>query len=143
MKTPRELILERHRAVEPKLAAIRAEDLAVAARSSRSYDARLAQVSWLSSLAGGFWREAILPWRRAWAGMALGWLVILTVNFSVGGVTMIPADKTQQPSAEVLAALRQQRRLMALLLEPLPTEAATPAEIPGKRSERKQATATA
>ena len=45
MKTPRELILERHQSAEAKLKAIRAEDLAACTRSAAAGERRNAQPS--------------------------------------------------------------------------------------------------
>ena len=82
MKTPRELILERHQSAEAKLKAIRAEDLAACARSARQRRAVNAQPTFepCGHRRDRLWQEALWPWRRVWIGVAAIWLVILALE---------------------------------------------------------------
>jgi len=71
MKTPRELILQRHQSAEPKLEAIRGEDLAACARATAAQPSQQPEPFFnLRFLAMKFWQGSIRPWRRIWAGMA-------------------------------------------------------------------------
>ena len=113
MKTPRELILERHQAAEAKLETIRAEDLAKYARASAAQPSVRVQPSFsLAAAARQFWQESIWPWRRIWLGMATVWLVLLTLNLATNERPKMARHKTPPPSPELMAALREQRRLM-------------------------------
>ena len=66
MKTPRELILERHQSAETKLKAIRAEDLAACARSAAQANCQAPPAFDFSTAVVKFWQETFWPWRRAW-----------------------------------------------------------------------------
>src|ERR1035438_7714486 len=82
MKTPRELILERHQSAEAKLKAIRAEDLAACTRSAAQPSRQRPPAVDFATAAVRFWQETFWPWRRAWIGMAAIWVFIL--GFSLG-----------------------------------------------------------
>jgi hypothetical protein len=150
MKTPRELILEKHRNAETRLAAIRPEDLAAAARSAITAapiegEGRLSAVAsaeaedegagWLLSIARNFWRESIMPWHRVWMGMAAVWLGILALNFASHDAPQMAAAKAPATDSRVvLAAWRERRQMFAQLLGPaMPAVDAAP-KIPGPRS---------
>lgn len=88
MKTPREILLERHRAAGPKLDSIRHE-IVTAEFKSVGQAARLSPTERMKKLETGaspvlrlLWRELIWPSRHVWSGLAVVWAVILTVNFS-------------------------------------------------------------
>jgi len=66
MKTARELLLNRHRSIEPKLDALRSK--AVAALRNSATDAQIRGAR--TSLPLRIWQELILPARRLWLGMA-------------------------------------------------------------------------
>src|SRR6187455_2216639 len=113
MKTPRELLLERHRAANPKLDAIRRRLFATTPiGSEREY---------------GFTRFAArcraffgIP-RIAWAALLTTWAIIFALN--VASSEAVPsretgARKTAQRSPEITKALREQRRLLAELMGP-------------------------
>jgi hypothetical protein len=84
MKTPREILLARHRAAEPKLDAIR--QAAVATIRDRrpavmtTGEAGLQALWWHWATAP--WRELILPSRRIWTGLAAVWIILIIVNVS-------------------------------------------------------------
>jgi len=139
MKTPRELILQRHQSAEPKLEAIRGEDLAACARATATQPSHQLDPSFsLTFVAMKFWQESIRPWRRLWAGMAVIWLVLLVLNLVTRETPRLARHQTAPPDPELLAALREQQRLMRQWFEPIaPPPAATP-KIPGPRSERPQ-----
>ncbi len=139
MKTPRELILERHQAAEAKLETIRAEDLAKYARTPASHPSGRPQPSFsLAAAARQFWQESLWPWRRIWLGLATIWLVLLTLNLATNERPKMARHKTPPPSPELMAALREQQRLMLELLEPIAPPPDSRPKIPGPRSEQRQ-----
>src|SRR5438034_2878338 len=64
----------------------------------------------------GWWREFLWPSPRAWVGLAAAWAVILLLNLSLPE----PAPKAEvpEPSGQVLKVLKEQRRMLAELIEP-------------------------
>lgn len=139
MKTPRELILERHQAAEAKLERIRAEDLAACTRAAATSESGRLQPSFsLAVAARQFWRQSLWPWRQIWLGMAAVWLVLLALNLATNERPKMARHKTTPPSPELMAALREQRRLMLQTLEPIAPPPALHPKIPGPRSEQRQ-----
>jgi len=118
MKTPREILLQRHQAVEPKLDAVRRNALAALARPG------LAQS----------WRTFVFSLRWHLAGMSAVWMAVLLLNLDSppGPTAVIARDKI--PTARViLAALLENRRELLELTE-MPA-ASEPAALPPRRSE--------
>ena len=120
MKTPREILLTRHRAVDPKLDVIRREVVEVAANVNRrkqpvrelTFAAALANVIKLSFL------ELIWPCRRTWAGLAAVWMALFIFNVSQRDPSELAARKLPPPSPEAIMAWRQQEKLLAELIGP-------------------------
>jgi hypothetical protein len=110
MKTPRELILERHQAAEARLEAIRAEDLAAEARGQRRPSLSFTMI------AQRLWLEALWPWRRVWVGVGAAWLVILTLDLATADTPRVATARTSRPDAQVQAVLQQQEQLLTQLL---------------------------
>jgi len=139
MKTPRELILQRHQSAEPKLKAIRGEDLAACTRATAAQPSRQPKPFFnLIFVAMKLWQESIRPWRRIWAAMAAIWLVLLALNLATRETPQMARHKTSLPDRELLAALREQERLMRQWFEPADLSPASHPKIPGPRSERRQ-----
>ena len=116
MKTPRELILERHQSAEAKLKAIRAEDLAACTRSAAPADRPAPPALDLVTAAVRFWQEALWPWRRAWIGIAVIWVFILAFSLADGETVRTASSKPPRPDPEVLAVLQEQKQLLTQLL---------------------------
>jgi hypothetical protein len=78
------------------------------------------------------------PHPKAWAGLAMVWILIFTVNFSTRDKTPVVAEKVTPPSPEVVAELRQQKLLFAELIGPAETQLADRQKrfLPRPRSER-------
>ena len=77
------------------------------------------------------------PHPKAWAGLAAVWILILAVDFSVRDKTPMAAEKSQPPSPEVIAELKQQQRMLAELIGANPArDAVSPRFLPSPRSER-------
>jgi hypothetical protein len=141
MKTPREILLERHRAAETRLNAI----CSVIVENMNHKESKR-QSSFLASLflrcSQNFWRELLWPSPWAWAGAAAAWVLIFALNFAASagpdGVSM--ANTRPLPASVVEMALAERQSLMTSLLDSSPMEpAAPPRELirPRPRSERK------
>ena len=120
MKTSREILLARHRAVEPKLDALRREVVDAAADVNRrkqpvrelTFAATLANAIRLSFL------ELIWPCRRTWAALTAVWIALFIFNVSQRDKAELAARKLPPPSPEAILAWRQQERLLAELIGP-------------------------
>ena len=134
MKTPREILFERHRQAEPRLDEVRRQALAKLTTASREKGLRQSRSE---GLLKKIWLELIWPSRRAWAGMAALWLALLAANFGMKATaTSSPAVRSAR-SGELVQALEEQRRLLAELLpatKPQPAEPPRPGSRP--RSQR-------
>jgi len=133
MKTPREVLLEKHQTVVPKLDRIRRKVLA------RELRARTSPHAWLSGWLAVPWRELIWPCRRIWAGLAMVWLVIFAVNHSLRDHSPTVATKALEPSPELILAFWRQEQLLAELIEPHPPRVVVPRKpaLPQPRRQRR------
>ena len=122
MKTPREMLFQRHQALEPKLDAVRRNALAALERPG------IAQS----------WRQFVFAMRWHLAGMSAVWLAVLLLNIdsAPGSTVVIARDKI--PTARVLleALLKNRCELMELTASPADGE---PAGVPPRRSENQSA----
>jgi len=140
MKTPRELILEKHRSIETRLEQIRPEQLAALARealASTAHPDPMRKEAGLWVIAREFWMESIRPWRRAWIGMAAAWIVILVSFAATHDTPQTARVKVRPPSPEMMAALREQRQMMLQLFEPSASVRPVESKIQGPRSEQR------
>lgn len=151
MKTPREILLARYRAAEPKLDDIRQDVVAElsnkdgasrTAPKTRSFSDSL--VSCLLRFPQAIWREMIWPARQIWAGLALAWLLILAADFSMRDRSEIKMAKSP-PSPDVIMAFRQQQHLLSELIGPNdpPVAEAQKTYLPRPASERRTERQTA
>ena len=138
MKTPREVLLARHRGIEPKLEQMWPSVAAICdRRGSREVGAHRAPLQLL-------WRELIWPCRRVWAGLACAWTLIIVVHVASSEPTTRDTGKSEPPSREEMQALVEQRRMLAQLIEPSPEPVDKHKSIPpGPRSESQLNTLTA
>ena len=113
MKTPRELLLDRHRAVEPKLDQIRAGVVANELEFASPPEPR--RRHWLPEATAIVWQELILPSRRLWAGLAAAWVLILAINLAGRG-TLLPA-RPSSAGPGVLQVVAEEKRVLAELLQ--------------------------
>jgi len=134
MKTPRDILFNRHKSADAKLDQIRHEVVSklvspiVPQKSSLPLRALLK-----------LWHELIWPCRRTWATLAAAWLLMLGVNVSLSDPGQI-ALANPSPSRGMMMAWQQQERLLAELSEPHKTRAVTPPPkpaVPQPRSERR------
>lgn len=114
MKTPRELLLERHAEATPQLDAIRQQVVAdLSARphtiTARPFGARIKML----------WRELIGPARVAWGSLAAAWALIALLNLA-RPQPMSAADpvaaRSPMPGEALRIVLAEQRQLRAELL---------------------------
>lgn len=146
MKTPREILLERHQAAEEKLDALREEVLrrelqsgARPIREDHSKSGAQPPGNWLAVL----WQQLIWPCRRAWLGLAAAWVCILTVNLVSNGQSAPPPLRAEKASPEVMALLHEQWRLRTELLETQPVADKASPFVPRPRSESEPPTGEA
>jgi hypothetical protein len=114
MKTPRDILLARHRAAEPKLDAIR-ENVLAGANSAPARERTDAAHSRSGAFAMGLtlWRELILPSRRVWSGLAATWILMALVNASQ---SRDPQTAKTAFRPEVAASFVEQQILLGELL---------------------------
>lgn len=119
MKTPREVLLNQHRSVDPKL--------------NRMWYNALAP-----RLTGNIlWRELVWPCRHIWAGLACAWVLIIVLQIASLEPAAQVAGKSAPASREEIQALLEQRRMLTQLIEPFPeAEHRRKSVLPGPRSER-------
>lgn len=112
MKTPREILLARHRAAEPKLDALR-EGVLADAFATPAPEQRPARTG-AFAMGLTLWRELILPSRRAWSGLAATWILIALINLTQSrGSHSTTAKPTQSNMA---ASFIEQQKLLGELL---------------------------
>jgi hypothetical protein len=134
MKTPREILLERHKTVAPKLDAIRHEII----REGRRVAVPKFRVADTATLPILIWRELVFPSRRIWTSLAAVWILIFIFNFSQRDKSELMAKKSPLPSPEMILAFRQQEKLLAELIGPNEPQSAEPPKtfLPRPSSER-------
>ncbi len=132
MKTPRDTLLARYQNITPKLDAIRREVLNTEFQTGK-------QTPFFAKLPLALWHELIWPSRRIWAGLALIWILIFTVNLSQRDKSDMLAGKTVLPSPGMALVFQQQERLLAELNDPKDTPLTEPPKsfVPQPRSERR------
>ncbi|HEY3760328.1 MAG TPA: hypothetical protein VGN23_01080 [Verrucomicrobiae bacterium] len=106
MKTPREILLERHKAAIPQLDALRNQTINAELRRKPS----TVIVDWLSLL----WRELIWPCRGIWTGLATVWILIFAANIAMNGGSH-PVMAKVAASQGAIVAWQQQQRLLSEL----------------------------
>jgi hypothetical protein len=114
MKTPREILLAQHRPVESKLDSIRSEVVAQC-REGRRVAAAKPRVNGAAAFPLLLWRELIFPSRRVWAGLAVVWVLIMAVNFSLRDPGQPGMAKATAP--EMMSFQEQQKLVNELLAD--------------------------
>jgi len=152
MKTPREILFERHREAGPRLDAIRRKALAalqteVSAekleldREAEGFECRMEwgivrSARWVPAAVSKMWLELIWPARRAWTGMAAVWLGVVATNLEMKATSPAAPAVGSTHSRELVQAVEEQRRLLAELLTPAePPPVRIPRPSPPPRSE--------
>ncbi len=136
MKTPRDLLFQRHETAAPKLDALRRA--VIAGHCAPTETSQPASLGFATML----WLELIFPCRRIWTTLAAVWLLVLIANFAQRDDSSALASKAQ-PSAEMLLAFRSQQKMFNQILSdhPQPVEADRPRNFtPSPRTENSRAT---
>jgi hypothetical protein len=124
MKTPREILLQRHKAAEAYLDNAR----------------RIALASLEPPGLGETLRDWLLSMRRHLAGLSAVWLAVLILNIASAPATpIVMAREPALPARMIVAALLENRRELLELTDALPP-VAVPAAAPPRRSEIRIAT---
>jgi hypothetical protein len=113
MKTPREILLSRHRGAGPALDAVRKDALkAITSRRTEKPAVKQGAASTLWAIC----RELFVPARRIWSGLAACWALIFVLHFAAHETPTVVAKTSAQPTPEMMAALRPQQQLFVELL---------------------------
>ena len=81
MKTPKEILLETHQVMTPRLDKLREDVLAVELGQANSPISPKRR-NIFAAIPLKLWNELIWPSRRAWAGLAAVWVALAVVHFS-------------------------------------------------------------
>jgi len=79
------------------------------------------------------WRELIWPCRRAWAGLAVSWLVLWGINLGLSDAPKTAMNAHPASAPAMFQALEEQRQILAELM---PSAGSQPAEPPGRNQPR-------
>lgn len=112
MKTPRDLLLERHRQQVPALDQLRERVISQELGEAIARPCQNAAPNWLATLC-----DWLNFQRAAWSGLAALWCVILGLNLAAEremGTSVTASAPTD--SAQFLAALQENRAQLAALL---------------------------
>lgn len=138
MKTPREVLLARHRAAEPNLHAIRRRVVDDLNHQDATAPGGVTCFAVLCRCLTAPWRELIFPSRRIWAGLAVVWILIFAVNISLrDNVSSVTGRPVRSP-AVMMSWQAQQRWMNELFADcSAPLEADRPRNIaPKPRTEK-------
>lgn len=113
MKTPRDILFQRHQAADDKLNQIRRNEVAQI-QSAPTTRRELLPIRALLTL----WRELFWPSRFAWGGIAAAWFFMLVVNQAIHDGGTSASAEAAPPSTEMLQAVQAQRRMLAELADP-------------------------
>lgn len=131
MKSPREVILERHEAATPELDALRSRVLAdlgvpVPTAGSRNRSRVSRTRDWFS------W---MLPWPRQLAAMGCLWLLVSFLNRQAApSLPVTSSDRSPGSAHRIVSSIRENRRqLSELIAPPSPPTAVPHARVPSRR----------
>jgi hypothetical protein len=113
MKTPRELLLERHRSQTRRLDEIRREVVEGLERSAR----RPAGGA-VADRPASFLIQWFVGLRWHWAAISVAWVIVVLVDAEPVPSSRVTAGTVRPVPAELVASLRENRRQVIELLEP-------------------------
>jgi len=128
MKTPRDILLERHQAMEPRLDAIRRDVLAGLGKAVRREPS--------PNLIVRLWVEVFWSCRRIWGGLAVVWMGLCLFNLAQRDPAELRLARSPAP-VPTMATLQEQERMLNELLadRSVASEAIRPREfVPKPRS---------
>ena len=75
-----------------------------------------------------WWQDLVYPYRQAWAGIALVWVVMWAINWERPSQPSSALHANVRPAPAALQAFNEQRRLLAELIpgEPAPSKPSPP-----------------
>jgi hypothetical protein len=126
MKTPRDILFQRHQAAAPKLDAIRRE-VVDELNNQETKEQRWTDIL-VASLLGysnKLSQELFWPCRRIWVGLAVAWILLFIVNVSLRDPASSVTGKSVRPGQVMMSLQAQQRWVNELLADrsvPLDTE---------------------
>jgi len=84
-----------------------------------------------------WWRELFWPCPQAWAGLAAAWVVILLIHFFSAEGTETTAETAAPASPQEIIVLKEQKQMMAALMETFDQPAGEPPKpyVPRPKSE--------
>ena len=84
-----------------------------------------------------WWRELFWPCPQAWAGLAAAWVVILLIHFFSAEGTETTAETAAPSSPQEIIVLKEQKQMMAALMETFDQSAGEPPKpyVPRPKSE--------
>jgi hypothetical protein len=140
MKTPREILLKLHQATGPKLDAIRQSAVAAVAAA---YDRRTTKNADSSAVIDRRYnlREFLFSLRWHFAALSAVWLVIAFLSLTAShspGLALSVSDRKIPPAQIIMASLRENRRELLELIQPVEWREAQPQKsiLPQPRSQR-------
>ncbi len=140
MKTPREILLQRHDAATPKLDAIRRAAVREL-NNQKTNDQNWAAVFgvWSLGCLEKLWLELVWPCRRTWAGLAAVWVALAVFNAVQAERGHTVVANTTSPATMRLAFQEQQQILAELIGQTPPAPPAAPPHRPNNqpRSEKR------
>jgi predicted component of type VI protein secretion system len=131
MKTPREILLHKHRTAEPQLDAAREKALAILQAQEPARE---------RPGVADFLRELFMLPKPALAGLAATWVVIVALNMASSENSASEPVVMARPSPSVRQALAEQRRFYAELVR---SQMPADVPVPRPRSEIQVSVATA
>jgi len=139
MKTPRQILLERHRSAEPKLDDLRR---VVVAKATNGGENPLPHRPEGRCVASAF-RETLLSLRWHLAGMTAAWIAVALFNVDHSSNSNERASSASAPK-QLMTSLRENRRLLSEAMEtPMPEQSPAMRPVgPQRRSDRQSAEAT-
>ena len=139
MKTPREILLNRHQSANAKLDGLRARVLSAALppATQPTQPSAHAETSLPIRAALKLWQELFRPYRHVWAGLAVSWLVLWGINLGLADAPKTAMNSHPASAPAMFQALEEQRQILAELIPPGSSQPAEPPRRnPRPRSER-------
>jgi len=136
MKTPREILFERHRRAEVSLDHLRHKVLAglPASGSAEASEPNRGKRQFIRAVLTKAWLELIWPSRHAWAGIAALWLTVGAANLAMKAGFQPSPPIGAAPAREMVQGFEERRRLLTELLPPIkpvpPAQASRPSARP-------------
>jgi hypothetical protein len=129
---PRDLLLERHKSVEPKLDAVRKSALATALYAPCQETEQRED-----------WREWLRPVRWHLLGLAAAWLLVALLNHNASTTTAAPLPSVSVSAPHDIVAIRENRLQLLQLLEPAGADAPPVPSVPRRRGQLQSTNAAA